>query len=50
MITRVAGEAASSNVQLQELTLTKKPRGKVPLTYRRGGSTHTADVTLGTQP
>ncbi|MDR0343306.1 MAG: trypsin-like peptidase domain-containing protein [Nocardiopsaceae bacterium] len=50
VITKVDGEDATSNVQLQELTLTKKPGDKVPLTYRRGGSTHTADVTLGTQP
>ncbi|MBO0807223.1 MAG: trypsin-like peptidase domain-containing protein [Actinobacteria bacterium] len=50
VITKVQGERATSNIQLQELTLTKKPGDKVSLTYQRGGSTHTADVTLGTQP
>ena len=50
VITKVEDKPATSNIQLQELTLTKKPGDKVSLTYRRGGSTHTADVTLGTQP
>jgi putative serine protease PepD len=50
VITKVDGEKATSNVQLQELTITKKPGDQVPLEYWRGGRTSTARVTLGTQP
>jgi putative serine protease PepD len=50
IITKINGEAATSNVQLQELTLTKKPAGQIPVEYWRNGHTATTTVTLGTQP
>ncbi len=50
VITEIDGAPATSNVQLQELTLTKKPGDQVTLTYVRSGKTSTATVTLGTQP
>ena len=50
IITKINGQVATSNVQLQELTLTKKPGDKVPVEYWRAGHTATTTVTLGTQP
>ena len=50
VITKIDGQAATSTVQLQELTLTKKPGDTVPLEYSRNGQSATATVTLGTQP
>ena len=50
MITKINGQPATSTVQLQELTLTKKPGDTVELEYWRSGQTATATVTLGTQP
>jgi putative serine protease PepD len=50
IITKINGEAATDPVQLQELTLTKKPGDTVQLEYWRNGTTATATVTLGTQP
>jgi putative serine protease PepD len=50
IITKINGEAATSNVQLQELTLTKQPGDKVPVEYWRNGQAATTTVTLGTQP
>jgi putative serine protease PepD len=50
VITKIDGEPATSNVQLQELTLTKKPGDKVPVEYWRSGRTASSTVTLGTQP
>jgi len=50
IITKINGQPATSNVQLQELTLTKKPGDKVPVEYWRNGHTATTTVTLGTQP
>jgi putative serine protease PepD len=50
VITSIDGEPATSNVQLQELTLTKKPGDTVTLGYSRDGTSATATVTLGTQP
>jgi putative serine protease PepD len=50
VITKINGEAATSPVQLQELTLTKKPGDTVQLEYWRNGQTTTVTVTLGTQP
>jgi putative serine protease PepD len=50
VITEINGAPATSNVQLQELTLTKKPGETVTLTYVRDGSTNKATVTLGTSP
>jgi putative serine protease PepD len=50
VITKIDGKSATSNTQLQELTLTMKPGDKVPLDYWRSGRTASATVTLGTQP
>jgi len=50
VITEIDGAPATSNVQLQELTLTKKPGEQVSLTYVRDGNTNKATVTLGTSP
>ena len=50
IITSIEGKAATSNVQLQELTLTKKPGDKITLDYSRGGHSASATVTLGAQP
>src|SRR6516165_2432075 len=47
VITEIDGAPATSNVQLQELTLTKKPGETVTLTYVRDGKTNKATVTLG---
>ncbi len=50
VITKVNGQAATSNIQLQQLTLTKKPGDTVSLGYTRNGKAGTATVALGTQP
>jgi putative serine protease PepD len=50
VITKINGEPARSNIQLQELTLTKKPGDTVPIDYTRGGQSATATVTLAAQP
>jgi putative serine protease PepD len=50
IITSINGQPATSNVQLQEITLTQKPGSTVDLQYIRSGSTNKATVTLGTQP
>jgi putative serine protease PepD len=50
VITKVNGNPATSNVQLQELTLTQSPGDKVTVDYVRGGKAASTTVTLGTQP
>jgi putative serine protease PepD len=50
VITKIDGEVATTNVQLQELTLTKSPGDKVTMDYLRGGASHSATVTLASQP
>ncbi|MBO0775937.1 MAG: trypsin-like peptidase domain-containing protein [Actinobacteria bacterium] len=50
VITKVEGHAATSNVQLQEITLTRKPGDKVSIEYSRAGKPATATITLGRQP
>jgi len=50
VITKIDGEPATSNVQLQELTLTKKPGDTVSIGYTRDGQSATATVTLAAQP
>jgi putative serine protease PepD len=50
VITEIDGQPATSNVQLQEITLTKKPGDQVTFTYVRSGQTNKATITLGTQP
>jgi len=51
VITEINGDTATTNIQLQELTLTKQPGDKVTIGYARDGATgKTATVTLGSQP
>jgi putative serine protease PepD len=50
VITTINGDPATSNIQLQELTLTRKPGGTVSLGYSRDGSSAKTTVTLGPQP
>jgi putative serine protease PepD len=50
VITEINGEPATSNIQLQELTLTKKPGDTVSIGYSRDGKSATTTVTLGAQP
>jgi putative serine protease PepD len=50
LITKINGEAATSNLQLAELTLTKKPGDTVSIEYSRDGHSATATVTLAAQP
>jgi putative serine protease PepD len=50
VITKIDGEPATSNVQLQELTLTKKPGDTVSIGYTRDGHSATTTVTLTAQP
>lgn len=50
VITSIDGQPATSNVQLQELTLTKSPGDTVVLEYVRDGVSHKATVTLAAQP
>jgi putative serine protease PepD len=50
VITKIDGEPATSNLQLEELTLTKKPGDTVTIGYTRDGQSATATVTLAAQP
>ena len=50
VITKIDGDPATSNVQLQELTLTKKPGDTVSIGYTRDGQSAMATVTLAAQP
>jgi len=50
VITKIDGEPATSNIQLQELTLTKKPGDTVSIDYTRDGQSATVTVTLAAQP
>jgi putative serine protease PepD len=50
VITTIEGKPATSNIQLQELSLTKKPGDTVQLGYVRAGHYATAAVTLSAQP
>ena len=50
VITKIDGEPATSNVQLQELTLTMKPGDTVSIEYTRDGQSATTTVTLSAQP
>jgi putative serine protease PepD len=50
VITTVAGQQATTNVQLQEATLTKNPGDTVQIGYLRDGKQQTATVTLAAQP
>jgi putative serine protease PepD len=50
VITKIDGEPATSNLQLEVLTLTKKPGDTVSITYTRDGRSATTPVTLAAQP
>ena len=50
VITTIDGGSATSNIQLEELTLTKKPGDTVSIGYSRDNRSATATVTLGAQP
>jgi putative serine protease PepD len=50
VITKIDGESATSNIQLQELTLTKNPGDTVSIEYTRAGQPATATVTLAAEP
>jgi putative serine protease PepD len=50
VITKSDGEPATSNIQLEELTLTKKPGDTVSIEYTRDGRSATTTVTLAAQP
>jgi putative serine protease PepD len=50
IITSIDGKPAVSNVQLQELTLTRSPGDKVRIDYVRDGHSGSVTVTLGAQP
>jgi putative serine protease PepD len=46
VITKIDGEPATSNIQLQELTFTKSPGDTVPIDYTKDGRSATVTVTL----
>ena len=50
VITTIDGQPATSNIQLQELTVTKKADDTVSIGYSRAGQPATATITLGAQP
>ena len=50
VITTIDGKPATSNTQLQEITLTKKRGDTVDIGYDRNGKSATTKITLGTQP
>jgi putative serine protease PepD len=50
VITSIEGKPATSNIQIQELTLAKKPGDQVSIEYERNGKRATAAVTLAAQP
>ncbi|HEX6445942.1 MAG TPA: trypsin-like peptidase domain-containing protein [Streptosporangiales bacterium] len=50
VITEIDGKPATSNVQLEELSLTKKAGDTVRIGYSRSGRSATATITLGRQP
>jgi putative serine protease PepD len=50
VITSADGQPITSNIQLEALTLTKKPGDTVSVEFTRNGHSATATVTLGVQP
>src|SRR5215469_16014677 len=50
VITTINGQPATSNTQLQEITLTKRPGETVDIGYQRDGKSATTKVTLGAAP
>jgi S1-C subfamily serine protease len=49
-VTAIDGTAVKSSSALESLIAAKQPGDHVTLTIRRGGSTRTIGVTLGTRP
>src|SRR5262249_832246 len=49
VITKLDGHPATSAEQLQALTLTRRPGDTVKVTFKRAGTEHTTDITLGSQ-
>jgi putative serine protease PepD len=47
VITKIDGADATNGLQLENLTLTKKPGDTVAITYWRGGKETEATITLG---
>ena len=50
VITEIDGQKATSPVQLESLTLTKRPGDTVDVTYSRNGQSHSTTITLGASP
>jgi putative serine protease PepD len=50
VITEIDGQAARSNVQIESLTLTKRPGDHVAVTYSRDGHSTETTVELGASP
>jgi putative serine protease PepD len=50
IITSIDGQAATSSVQLESLTLTRKAGDTVPVEYVRSGKTTQTTITLGASP
>jgi putative serine protease PepD len=50
VITSIEGKPATSNIQIQELTLAKKAGDQVSIEYERNGKRASATVTLAAQP
>jgi putative serine protease PepD len=46
IITKIDGQAASSNAQIESLTLTRKAGDTVAIEYTRSGQTRNTTVTL----
>jgi putative serine protease PepD len=50
VVTSIAGKPVSGSGDLVAIIAAHRPGDQVAVVYRRGGSTRTATVTLGTQP
>ncbi len=50
IITKIDGQAATSNSQIESLTLTRKAGDTVAVEYSRAGHTAEATITLGAAP
>lgn len=50
IVTSIEGQPATSNIQLQKLTLTKSPGDVVTVGYQRGGRSGDARIRLAAQP
>jgi putative serine protease PepD len=50
VITTINGKPATSNIQLQEIAITKSPGDTVEIGYNRNGQSATTKVTLGAKP